>query len=698
LDICRRRRDETSIRIRKSKREGLFSSKRHITLGETMTGLPKREQTHDSEDYWHGSGHREDVSTEDMKEFTIESLRQILSDNGILNANINIEGTTTINNCKKLSDDKTNNSKLSFGKKIDISISLLLPFVVKILRERVDMSNIVDSSMGRDGADNNSNCSRSSKQVICNSIQILADLSSTEQGADIIIRCDGAISTIVSTLLVQGWGVNDYSVVRKNKELKRVSSLDAEEVNEGDEEEKYRCFAAVCLGNIASRSLYHRDFVLRCDAVQSLVKNVERVVKMLPSSKAKSRMNINSTHKKITKVSWMLLSNTFWALSNLCGGSSMPSPEHVSCALSSVASVLDILNSLGLGMFQSFEEYGKIGQRLLACKASVLEGACKTLFYLTEGSNECIRNLMTMKSTVTMTRSSIDIVLILKRLLTMSCPQVIVLSLGTLRNIVASANPCWIRLIIDVDVLKQIPLLLIHSHPTVRCEVCCLLSDMVSSFDISQIGSLIKYPSIPATVIRIIRDDPSHEVRRVASRVLRMMSSRGSDGHVQALVELGVIDAVCGVGVLRSTDVEITLAALDIISDVLKVGRNASSSGSRDFDLERNYASRVDECDGLDIIEELQYHKNDVVYRKSMRIIEMYFGIEEEIEKEVSRGLKEETKEEEKMNEEFSFAVVLPTQPVIGGKDFHQQHYHYHINLDGKTIHNTSEPYQYRKK
>merc|ERR1712238_395838 len=148
-------------------------------------------------------------------------------------------------------------------------------------------------------------------------------------------------------------------------------------------------------------------------------------------------------------------------------------------------------------------------------------------------------------------------------------------------------------------------------------------------------------------------------------------------------------------GVLRSTDVEITLAALDIISDVLKVGRNASSSGSRDFDLERNYASRVD---GRDIIEELQYHKNDVVYRKSMRIIEMYFGIEEEIENEVSRGLKEETKEEEKMNEEFSFAVVLPTQPVIGGKDFHQQHYHYHINLDGKKIHNTSEPYQYRKK
>merc|ERR1719162_9822 len=82
-----------------------------------MKGLPKREQIHDSEDYWHGSGHREDVSTEDMKEFTIESLRQILSDNGILNANINIEGTTSINNCKNLSDDKTNNSKLSFGKK-----------------------------------------------------------------------------------------------------------------------------------------------------------------------------------------------------------------------------------------------------------------------------------------------------------------------------------------------------------------------------------------------------------------------------------------------------------------------------------------------------------------------------------------------------------------------------------------------------
>ena len=48
----------------------------------------------------------------------------------------------------------------------------------------------------------------------------------------------------------------------------------------------------------------------------------------------------------------------------------------------------------------------------------------------------------------------------------------------------------------------------------------------------------------------------------------------------------------------------------------------------------RDYASLVDECNSIDMIENLQTHERDEVYEKAVSLIETYFIAEDKIDNE----------------------------------------------------------------
>ena len=67
---------------------------------------------------------------------------------------------------------------------------------------------------------------------------------------------------------------------------------------------------------------------------------------------------------------------------------------------------------------------------------------------------------------------------------------------------------------------------------------------------------------------------------------------------------------------------------LEGLENILKVGEADKEMGMNNGI--NVYAQMIDECDGLDKIENLQTHDNNEIYEKAVKILERYWAEEEE--------------------------------------------------------------------
>jgi hypothetical protein len=79
---------------------------------------------------------------------------------------------------------------------------------------------------------------------------------------------------------------------------------------------------------------------------------------------------------------------------------------------------------------------------------------------------------------------------------------------------------------------------------------------------------------------------------------------------------------------LACADARIVTVALEGLENILKVGAcDMQEGGPTAVNM---YAGFVDEAEGLEKIEALQHHTNNDIYEKAVKIMETYFGLEEE--------------------------------------------------------------------
>ncbi|KAH0994966.1 hypothetical protein GBA52_018830 [Prunus armeniaca] len=92
------------------------------------------------------------------------------------------------------------------------------------------------------------------------------------------------------------------------------------------------------------------------------------------------------------------------------------------------------------------------------------------------------------------------------------------------------------------------------------------------------------------------------------------------------LASRGCIKPLCDL--LICPDPRIITVCLEGLENILKVGEADKEMGMNDgINL---YAQLVDECEGLDKIENLQTHDNNEIYEKAVKILERYWAEEEE--------------------------------------------------------------------
>ena len=158
-------------------------------------------------------------------------------------------------------------------------------------------------------------------------------------------------------------------------------------------------------------------------------------------------------------------------------------------------------------------------------------------------------------------------------------------------------------------------------YKNIRKEACWTLSNVTAGTP-EQIQSAINAGVFPK-LIELLQCS-EFDIQKEAAWAVSNATSGGSPEQVLYLAQQNAIAPLCSLLVVA--DSKVVTVALEGLENILKA---AQSAGEQIFN---RVASMVNDAGGVASIEELQNHENQAIYARAVKILETYFGAEEESE------------------------------------------------------------------
>ena len=140
-----------------------------------------------------------------------------------------------------------------------------------------------------------------------------------------------------------------------------------------------------------------------------------------------------------------------------------------------------------------------------------------------------------------------------------------------------------------------------------------------------QIQAVIENNIIPPLIQLLTNAE--FDIRKEAAWAISNATSGGNPQQIKFLVQQGCIRPLCDL--LTGSDPKIVTIALEGLENILKVGEDEMRHTGA---AQNEMTILISEAEGLNKIEELQQHSNNDIYEKCIKILETYFGVEEEEE------------------------------------------------------------------
>jgi len=278
------------------------------------------------------------------------------------------------------------------------------------------------------------------------------------------------------------------------------------------------------------------------------------------------------------------LRNAVWTLSNLCR-------EKPGLNKNDHPLVISVLEKI-----------------ILSDDKDILTDVCWTISYISDGSSNIIQGIINSGMLTRITE-----------LLMHKDTRVQTPALRTIGNIV-TGDDFQTQAVINSSALPCLLTLLNSNKKSIKREACWAISNITAG-NVSQIQAIIEVGIMPVLVNLL--ESSELDVKKEAAWAISNATTGGKKEQIDFLLELNPLPPL--LNLLDSSDVRIIKVILEGLTNILEIGENFER-----LDNKNDYVFQIEKAGGLEKLENLQQHPNDEIYENAIKILERFFGAEEE--------------------------------------------------------------------